>query len=80
MSFWRDKTGNEIDLLTIKENKQFAYEIKSGSTYSQDYFKGLSYWAKLSGADIRQCNAVYTGNKRLKTSYGEVIPWQDFFD
>ena len=77
VTFWRDKTGNEIDLLTIKENKQYAYEIKSGATYSQDYFKGISYWAKLSGADTEQCKAIYLGNKNLKTSWGEVIPWRE---
>ena len=77
VSFWRDKTGHEIDLLAIKESKLYAYEIKSGATYSQDYFKGLSYWAKLSGADAGQCNAIYAGDKNLKTSQGNVIPWQE---
>ena len=77
ISFWQNKTGHEIDLLTIKENKPYAYEIKSGATYSQDYFKGISYWAKLSGADTGQCNAIYTGDKNLKTSQGNVIPWQE---
>ncbi len=78
LSFWRDKTGNELDLLQTVGNKQIAFEIKSGSTYSQDYFKGVSYWAKLSGASPEQCFAVYTGEKSLKTSKGEVIPWNDF--
>ena len=77
ISFWRDKTGHEIDLLTTKENKSYAYEIKSGATYSQDYFKGISYWAKLSGADAGQCNTIYAGDKNLKTSQGNVIPWQE---
>jgi len=75
LNFWRDKTGNEVDLLQTIGNKQYAYEIKSGSTYSQDYFKGISFWAKLSGAPSEQCRAIYTGDTLLKTSKGEVISW-----
>ena len=75
LSFWRDKTGNEVDLLKTEKDKQYAYEIKSGATFSQDYFKGISFWSKLSGADAKQCKAIYTGDKNLKTSKGAVIPW-----
>jgi len=77
LNFWRDKTGNEVDLLQTIGNKQYAYEIKSGSTYSQDYFKGISFWAKLSGAAPEQCFAVYTGSTAFKTSKGEVFSWNN---
>lgn len=75
LNFWRDKTGNEVGLLHTVGNKQYAYEIKSGSTYSQDYFKGISFWTKLSGAPSEQCKAIYTGDTSYKTSKGEVLPW-----
>lgn len=75
--FWRDSTGNEVDLLQQVGNKQNAYEIKSGATYSQDYFKGIGKWAKLSGAEPQQCYAIYTGERGIKTSLGEVIPWNN---
>ncbi len=76
LTFWRDKTGNEVDLLHKYGNKQYAYEIKSGATFSQDFFKGISLWAKLSDASTEQCKAIYAGNKNLKTSAGGVISWQ----
>lgn len=76
--FWRDSTGNEVDLLQQVGNKQNAYEIKSGATYSQDYFKGIGKWAKLSGAEPRQCYAIYAGERGMKTSLGEVIPWNNW--
>ena len=75
LSFWRDSTGNEVDLLQTVNGKQNAYEIKSGATYSSDYFKGISKWAKLSGAAPEQCFAIYTGDKSMKTSNGEVMSW-----
>ena len=77
LTFWRDSTGNEVDLLQTVGGKQYAYEIKSGATYSSDYFKGIGKWAKLSGAVPEQCYAIYSGNKSIKTSLGEVVSWQD---
>lgn len=77
LSFWRDKTGNEVDLIQTVGSMQNAFEIKSGNTYSQDYFKGIDFWAKLSGATPEQCFAIYAGEKSLKKSFGEVISWNE---
>lgn len=76
LTFWRDSTGNEVDLLRIIEGKQYAYEIKSGATYSSDFFKNISKWAKLSGATPEQCSVIYNGDKDMKTSLGNVISWR----
>lgn len=76
LTFWRDSTGNEVDLLRTEGGKQYAYEIKSGATYSSDFFKGISKWAKLSGATPDQCFAIYNGNREMKTSFGEVLSWR----
>lgn len=73
ITFWRDSTGNEVDLLQYIDGKQNAYEIKSGATFSPDFFKGISKWARLSGATPEQCFAIYNGDTNIKTSNGEVI-------
>lgn len=75
LSFLRDSTGSEIDLLRTEGGKQYAYEIKSSATYSQDFFKGISKWAKLSSAPPEQCFAIYAGGKELSTSQGKVLNW-----
>lgn len=75
LTFWRDSTGNEVDLLRTVDGKQYAYEIKSGATYSSDFFKGISKWAKLSGSPPNDCFAFYNGDKNIKTSLGEVLSW-----
>ncbi|HNW50850.1 MAG TPA: ATP-binding protein [Prolixibacteraceae bacterium] len=77
LSFWRDKTGHEIDLLMNKATSQVAIEIKSGSTYSPDQFKGIGYWEKLSDATSNSGKVIYTGEKNLTTMRGEVIAWQN---
>lgn len=79
MSFWRDKSGVEIDLLTRSrdaggENIR-AWEIKAGATYSEDYFKNLRQWSRFSDVPPESCSVIYTGRNQLKTSSGATIPW-----
>ena len=80
VTFWRDSTGNEVDLLNIVDGRQNAWEINSGATFSSDYFKGINKWAQLSGAATEQLHAVYTGDKSMKTSNGDVVAWKDLVD
>ncbi|MCD8208319.1 MAG: ATP-binding protein [Bacteroidales bacterium] len=75
LSFWRDSTGNEIDLLENVGGQEHAYEIKSGATFSPDYFKGLVKWAALSGADSDHLSVIYTGDTDLSTKHGHVLSW-----
>ena len=77
LSFWRDSTGHEIDLIVSEEGSQHAYEIKSGATFSTDFFKGLNYWAGLSGAAPSRRTVIYMGETALMTSDGDLRPWKD---
>lgn len=74
-SFWRDSNGNEVDLLVPDADGPFAYEIKSGATFKSEFFKGLDYWSRLSSADSSHKAVIYSGDRPLKTSDGDVIPW-----
>lgn len=46
--FWRDSAGNEIDCLIDTGSEIKCVEIKSGTTISSDFFKGLKYYRKLN--------------------------------
>lgn len=72
--FWRDNTGNEIDLILDQDNKLTPVEIKSGQTITDEYFKNLRFWAKLSGSESGY--VVYGGQDFQKRSNGvNVIPF-----
>ncbi|MEQ8417236.1 MAG: ATP-binding protein [Imperialibacter sp.] len=72
--FWRDSTGNEIDVIIDKAGKLYPVEIKSGKTVTDDYFKGLNFWSKITGA--AEGVVVYAGDAQQKRSNGmEVRPW-----
>ena len=73
--FWRDNTGNEIDLLIDKNNEIIPVEIKSGQTISSDSFKGLEYWQKLQKTEST-CYLVYAGDFSQQRSNGiRVVPF-----
>lgn len=47
--FWRESSGNEIDVIIDEGLRMFPIEIKSGQTIQSDWMKGIRYWQKLSG-------------------------------
>jgi predicted AAA+ superfamily ATPase len=68
--------GNEIDLLLEKGNEQWPVEIKSGQTVSEDFFKGINFWNKLTGT--KGGFIVYGGDLIQKRSNGIiVIPYKE---
>ena len=69
--FWRNNTGNEIDLLVDNGLKQIPIEIKSGKTISEDFFKGLKYWEKLTGE--KEAYLVYDGTVKQNRSDGITV-------
>ena len=75
-TFWRDSIGNEVDLLQYVGGKSHAYEIKSGATFSPEFFKGLLKWAKLSGATPENLSVIYAGEQDWNTKNGNVIAWR----
>lgn len=75
LRFWRDSQGNEVDLLHYEGDCVTAYEIKSGATFSPDYFRGLTKWAALSSTPPERLNVIYTGDASLTTSKGNLRAW-----
>jgi predicted AAA+ superfamily ATPase len=69
--FWRDSKGNEIDLLLEGSNTRLPVEIKSGQTISEDSFKGIRFWNKLT--DTAGGYLVYGGDTIQKRSNGITV-------
>lgn len=64
--FFRDHVGNEVDLILDYGSELVSIEIKSGSTISTEYFKGLQYYQQLSGAKNKKCIVVYAGEQSIQ--------------
>lgn len=75
--FWRDNTGNEVDVIVDQGLKLIPIEIKSGQTISADYFSGLRKWLSWAGTEAGKPYLVYGGDERQEREYGVVVPWQE---
>jgi hypothetical protein len=72
--FWRDNVGHELDVIIESPMGLFPVELKYGKTISQEFFKGLLFWQKIS--NTQNGAVIYGGDTIQKRSNGiEVIPW-----
>lgn len=72
--FWRDSAGQEVDLLAQRDGVFEGYEIKSGATFSPDWFKQLTRFKKLNPQAVRS-TVIYGGEESSTRSQGEVLAW-----
>lgn len=75
--YWRDSSGNEIDVLIDQGTTQIPVEIKSAATLNMDFFKGLNYWQKLTGQT--EGYIVYSGEAKKHKNYS-IINWKTISD
>ena len=73
--FWRDNTGNEIDVLLDQGLTLDPVEIKSGQTIVADFFIGLRKWCALAGKNAGRPTLVYGGDARQEREGIAVVPW-----
>ncbi|MFM7851781.1 MAG: ATP-binding protein [Flammeovirgaceae bacterium] len=76
--YWRDSSGNEIDVLIDEGSIQIPVEIKSAATLNMDFFKGLHYWEKLTGQ--KGGHLVFTGESTRIHKDFIVNNWRDVKD
>lgn len=75
MYFYRDATGNEVDLLLPAGRRFRAVEIKAGATVNPDYFRGLNSFAASFPQALEGGSVVYGGDLGQPRSDWPVIPW-----
>jgi len=77
--FWRDSTGNEVDLLVEKgPDTAYPIECKAGQTVAGDWFKTLQSFCTAAG--IAESALVYGGNENQSRSNTHVYGWQSIDD
>lgn len=71
--FFRDQTGNEIDLILDYGNHYIPIEIKSSQTINQSFFKGLTFYEELAGAQEKYL--IYGGDNNKPWNKVSVFPY-----
>jgi predicted AAA+ superfamily ATPase len=79
--YFRDTHGNEIDLIIDQGTTQIPVEIKSGSTFSLSFLKGIRYWNDIVGEkspkEVLPGFVVYSGSQLYKTNEYSLIKWKE---
>lgn len=70
--FFRDSSGNELDVLFEGGDKVVIAEIKSGKTLTKEQFKGLEFYKKLKPNMVSHSFLVYGGDCE-EERYGTTI-------
>ncbi|MBM4311712.1 MAG: ATP-binding protein [Deltaproteobacteria bacterium] len=75
--FWRDRSGNEIDLIVETGEHLQPIEIKSGQTIAGDFLSGLKKWITLSNGRAASPALIYGGREGAVQSGIRIIPWTE---
>ncbi len=79
--FYRDSNQKEVDVIIDKANTQIPIEIKSSSTYSKDFEKGITYRKELNINNKKKHPedgfVIYTGESKWWWET-KIINWKEF--
>jgi predicted AAA+ superfamily ATPase len=76
--FWRDSSGNEVDMIEQTGTKLKLTEFKSTQTVMPDLFKGFRYFEQHSKVKYLEKTLVYTGSDSSKRTEADILSWADF--
>jgi uncharacterized protein len=76
MYYFRDNVGNEVDLITEKNEAPLAIEIKAAAKVSSSMLKGLQFWQKNQAQG--QAILLHAGNTNeiINDTLG-IVPWTE---
>ncbi len=75
--FWRDNTGNEIDVIADQGLTLNPIEIKAGQTINADYFSSLRKWLSWAGDEAGKPYLIYGGDESQERKEAQIVPWRE---
>lgn len=76
--YYRENSGNEIDLIIDRGSRQTGIEIKSGQTFKSEFLKGLDFWRKLDEVKHDTSVLIYTGDISQNIHEHQIINWEKY--
>lgn len=76
LTYYRDKSQREVDVVLEYANKLRAYEIKSARSYTHDFCKNLDYFRQLNGNDVLSTQIIYDGEEELEKDENGIINYR----
>ncbi len=78
--FWRNNTGEEVDVVIELGEKLLPIEIKSSQTFHADFLNGLTKWVRYAGNAATPAHLVYGGENTMLRNGVAVHSWQNLQD
>jgi len=75
LSFWRDRTGKEIDVLVESAREPVTMEIKAGKTVAGDALANLHHWQTMRGGSAGPAALIYGGDRTSVHLGVLLLPW-----
>lgn len=76
MYFFRDSTGNEVDLIMERDGETIAIEIKASKKFDNSMVRGLNYWQKYQPKS--HCMLIHGGTThKMMNDKLSVLPWTE---
>ena len=74
--FYRDRSQHEVDLVVQTALGYNAYEIKSSSTFSKNYFDGITYLKSLLKERLSGSAVLYTGSEEVNAQENGIFNYR----
>lgn len=74
--FYRDRSQHEVDLVVQTALGYKAYEIKSSSTFSKNYFDGITYLKSLLKERLSGSAVLYTGSDEVNAQENGIFNYR----
>ncbi len=75
--FWRDNHGLEVDLMFEHRGRLHSVEVKSGTTYADDWLQPARRWQQTAGPQAAPPVLLYGGDVSHDRRDHSVLSWRD---
>ncbi|TVQ27956.1 MAG: ATP-binding protein [Spirochaetaceae bacterium] len=75
LAYWRERRGDEVDLIIERGGTATAVEMKSGSTVTRDMLRGIRRWSDVAGKTASIPVLVYGGDTSQNRTDVTIRPW-----
>ena len=75
LSFFRDRTGTEIDIVAEEGGRLHPVEIKSSQTPSPDFIRSLRIFSTLFPGEVKSGLVMYAGREHHTIEKIAFLPW-----
>ena len=74
--YWRDSSGNEIDMIIDEGDGVKIYEIKSSTTFNSSFHKNFASYLS-QNVNVKKAAVIYNGKVSGKQNNIELIPFEN---